>query len=253
MANLQQVTPEERDRRLQVIATPDKGTVGVASSRSMNWHYEILSPQTKKALDFLSEEAWLAESKWYLAGGTALALQAGTRKSFDLDFFTSESEFDGETLLANFLMTPDWRTEWVKKNTIYGELFGSKISFLANPLFLPGRAPIRHGAVSVLAAFDIAVMKIIAISQRGRKRDFYDLYWCARNLEGLKDLILHLPAQYPSVAHNYHHILKSLVYFQDADSDPDPMIYFQASWEGIRSFFQREMPQIARTLIIQDG
>ena len=92
MANLQQIPPEERDRRLQVIATPDKGTVGVAFSRSMNWHYEKLPPQTKKALDFLSAEAWLAESEWYLAGGTALALQAGTRKSDDLGFFISESE-----------------------------------------------------------------------------------------------------------------------------------------------------------------
>lgn len=253
MANLQQVTPEERDHRLQVIATPDKGIVGVTSSKLMSWHYEILPPQTKKALDFLSTEAWLAESKWYLAGETALALQAGTRKSHDLDFFTTESEFNGQMLLTNFLKTPDWKTEWVKKNTIYGELFGSKISFVSNLLFLPGRELIRHGAVSVLSAIDIAVMKIIAISQRGRKRDFYDLYWCARNLEGLKDLILRLPAQYPSVAHNYHHILKSLVYFQDADSDPDPVIYFRASWKGIRSFFQKEIPQIARKLVTQDG
>jgi len=44
-----------------------------------------------------------------------------------------------------------------------------------------------------------------------------------------------------------------MVYFQDADSDPDPVIYYQASWEEIRSFFQKEMPRIARKLIIQDG
>lgn len=219
----------------------------------MNWHYEILPPQTKKALDFLSAEAWLEESNWYLADGTALALQAGTRKSYDLDFFTPESEFNGNLLLANFLRTTDWKTELVEKNTIYGELFGSKISFLSNPLFLPGWELARHGAVSVLSPVDIAVMKIIAVSQRGRKRDFYDLYWCARNLETLKDLILRLPAQYPSVAHNYHHILKSLVYFQDADSDPDPVICFQASWKEIRSFFQKEIPQIAKKLVMQEG
>ena len=182
-----------------------------------------------------------------------MALQAGTRKSYDLDFFTPESEFNGNLLLANFLRTTDWKTELVEKNTIYGELFGSKISFLSNPLFLPGWELARHGAVSVLSPVDIAVMKIIAVSQRGRKRDFYDLYWCARNLETLKDLILRLPAQYPSVAHNYHHILKSLVYFQDADSDPDPVICFQASWKEIRSFFQKEIPQIAKKLVMQEG
>jgi hypothetical protein len=97
------------------------------------------------------------------------------------------------------------------------------------------------------------VTKVIAISQRGRKRDFYDLYWCARNLGTLKDLILRLPVQYPSVAHNYHHILKSLVYFQDADSDPDPVICFQASWQEIRRFFQKEIPRITEKLVMQEG
>jgi hypothetical protein len=75
----------------------------------MNWYYETLPPQTKKALDLLSAEVWLEESNWYLAGGTALALQAGTRKSYDLDFFTTESEFNGNLLLANFLRTTDWK------------------------------------------------------------------------------------------------------------------------------------------------
>ena len=59
-----------------------------APAKQINWHYETLPSQTKKALDFLSGEKWMKKSKWYLAGGTALALQVGHRKSFDLDFFT---------------------------------------------------------------------------------------------------------------------------------------------------------------------
>ena len=73
-----------------------------STSQQINWHYETLSSQTKKALDFLSGEKWLKESEWYLAGGTALALQAGNRKSFDLDFFTAEKDFD-EILKKNDL------------------------------------------------------------------------------------------------------------------------------------------------------
>ena len=61
------------------------------SSQELNWHYETLPRKTKKALDFLSGEKWLKESKWYLAGGTALALQVGNRKSLDLDFFTEKN------------------------------------------------------------------------------------------------------------------------------------------------------------------
>lgn len=64
------------------------------TTQQINRHYETLPSQTKRALDFLSGEKWLKESRWYLAGGTALALQAGHRKSFDLDFFTEEKNFD---------------------------------------------------------------------------------------------------------------------------------------------------------------
>jgi len=55
-----------------------------ASEKLLN--FGILPPQTKKAFDFLSSQNWLNDSGWYLAGGTALALQADHRKSFDLDF-----------------------------------------------------------------------------------------------------------------------------------------------------------------------
>jgi len=93
---------------------------------------------------------------------------------------------------------------------------------------------------------DVAVMKIIAISQRGRKRDFFDLYWCVKNLGPLIDTLKKLKKQYPSVAHDYHHILKSLVYFADAESDPNPEIYFKADWKEVKNFFRKEVPKVAR-------
>mgnify|MGYP001618787214 CR=1 FL=1 len=57
------------------------------SSTEIVLHFETLPRATKKALDFLASQKWLKESSWYLAGGTALALQAGQRRSVDLDFF----------------------------------------------------------------------------------------------------------------------------------------------------------------------
>lgn len=213
------------------------------------WHYDILPRKTKKALDFLSSEKWLGKSKWYLAGGTALALQAGNRKSLDLDFFTEKADFGNKDLLKHFRDNNDWQVQINRKNTIYGELFGAKVSFISYPFFIPKQEFIRHGTIRALQPLDIAVMKIIAISQRGRKRDFFDLYWCAKNIEPLENIIRKLPAQYPSVAHNYHHILKALVYFEDAESDPEPEIYFDANWKKVKSFFRKEIPIIANKVI----
>ena len=107
------------------------------TSQRLSWHYETLPGQTKTALDFLSGEKWLKASKWYLAGGTALALQAGHRKSFDLDFFTEDKSFDVKELLARFVDNQNWQTDVEDTNTIYGRLFKSKISFIAYPFFVP--------------------------------------------------------------------------------------------------------------------
>ncbi len=101
----------------------------------------------------------------------------------------------------------------------------------------------------MLDSYDIAVMKIIAISQRSRKRDFIDLYWLCKNQEPVSDILQRLPEQYPTVAHDYHHIIKSLTYFADAEGEPMPKCFFKASWPEIKRFFAREATQAARKLL----
>jgi len=218
-----------------------------ASDKLLN--FGILPPQTKIAFDFLSSQNWLKDNGWYLAGGTALAMQANHRKSYDLDFFTVEKKFESKKVLEKFFNNDNWKTIFDEENTIYGELFGAKVSFIAYPFFIPDTELIKYGAINILSARDIAAMKIIAISQRGRKRDFFDLYWCAQNVEPLEKTIERLKKQYPSVAHDYHHILKSLAYFEDAENDPEPQINFQADWNGVKRYFKKETPRIMKNLM----
>lgn len=221
----------------------------ITNSNNVTFHTETLPKQTKKALDFLSTQTWFLQSNWYLAGGTALALMMGNRKSLDLDFFTTVANFEPAEVLDYFTENKDWETEINKKNTIYAKLFNAKVSFIAYPFFIPKNNYVKYGSINVLQPTDVAVMKIIAISQRGKKRDFFDLYWCAINLEPLENTIRKLPEQYPSVAHDYHHILKSLVYFDDAESDPEPEIFFKADWQKVKSFFTSEIPIITRKVM----
>ena len=215
----------------------------------ITWRFDSIPDATKKALDYLSSQPWLENGDWYLAGGTALSLRAGHRVSVDLDFFTKQSSFDTTDVLNELPRTAEWKTTMERKNTIYGELFGAKISFIAYPFFLPLHEPILYGSIKVLQPDDIAVMKIIAIAQRGKKRDFFDLYWCAKNVEPLGKIIIRLKKQYPSVAHDYHHILKSLTYFEDAESDPTPSLNFKASWSEVKAFFKREIPRITKRVL----
>lgn len=220
-----------------------------ASEKQIGLYFGILSRQTKKALTFLSAQDWLRDSSWYLAGGTALALQANHRRSVDLDFFSQKKDFDNNDLLREFSGTREWNITVNRKNTIYGELFGAKVSFIAYPFFIPRQKPKLYGSVRILSPRDIATMKVVAISQRGRKRDFFDLYWCAKNIESLESIIKRLKEQYPSVVQDYHHILKSMIFFEDAENDPEPEICFDASWKKVKNFFTKEIPIIAERIM----
>lgn len=215
---------------------------------TLAWHLEVLPPATKKALEFFARQKWLQSSAWYLAGGTALALQVGHRQSLDLDFFIPEKTFLPADLLKNF-SEGEFHADIVREGTVYGKVMGAKVSFIAYPFFTAREESLWYGAVRVVPSADVAVMKIIAISQRGRKRDFFDLYWYCINREPLLDIVSRVSGQYPTVNHNYHHIIKSLMYFVDAEEDPMPQIFFDATWRGVKQYFQKEVPRITREIL----
>lgn len=218
-------------------------------THNLTWRQDVLPPSAKDALLYLAGLPWLENSGWYLAGGTALALQAGHRESVDLDFFTQES-FEDVTPLRRLLSgDPEFVADREAPGTLYGRLLGAKVSFISYPFFIPREPFLPYGCVQVLHERDIAVMKVIAISQRGKKRDFVDLYWYVTNRESLLDVCQRLPSQYPSVSHNYQHIIKALMYFSDAEDDPMPALFLDIDWEKIKAHFQSETPKTAKTLL----
>lgn len=210
--------------------------------------FGILPRATTKAFLRCSEINLFPRSGWYLAGGTALALQAGHRRSVDLDFFTKEKSFNEKKTEEIMNEHGDWVTNSISEGTLYGEFLGAKTSFITYPFFTPNEPMLKYGTISILAPLDIAAMKIIAISQCGKKRDFFDLYWICQNINPLNNIIARVAKQY-SVSQNTIHILKSLVYFEDAESDPEPEINFDANWKKVKNFFIKEIPTIADKLI----
>lgn len=222
----------------------------ITSVSSEELRLDVLPSKIRKAFVACGSFSFLACSNWYLAGGTALALQAGHRKSIDLDFFTPKGAFQGIRLERDLLNTGNWRTTFQERGTLFGEFMGAKMSFIAYPFFQPTLSRLRYGNICILKPHDIAAMKIIAISQRGRKRDFIDLYWHMVHKEPVKEIIQRAIHQYPGQEHNLPHILKSLVYFEDADHDPTPELLFKAEWQTIKAYFRREIPKIAKELLL---
>ena len=210
--------------------------------------FDALPKDAVLALKKCSEIDFFSQGNWYLAGGTALALQSGHRRSYDLDFFTENKFFDEKKSEEILSGKGEWVTNAMSKGTIFGTIFKTKISLISYPAFKPAEKMYNLGTVCLLTPPDIAVMKIIAISQRGKKRYFFDLYWICQNVESLYESILKVNKQY-LINQNFTHILKSLVYFEDAETDPDPEIYFKASWKEVKKFFTKEITIIAKKII----
>ncbi len=211
-------------------------------------HLDIMPRATKKAFLRCVELPWLQDSSWYLAGGTALALQVGHRVSVDLDFFTEEKDFSVEEMERLLMSSGEWTTTLIERGTLYGIFEGAKMSFIAYPFFHPSENRLRCGAVTLVSPEDIAAMKIVAVSQRGKKRDFIDLYWLAQNRISLEDAIRLSVERYPDQHHNLPHFLKSLVYFVDAEEDPMPNVFFSVDWKTVKVFFEKEIPLLAEKM-----
>ncbi|MEK7161153.1 MAG: nucleotidyl transferase AbiEii/AbiGii toxin family protein, partial [Patescibacteria group bacterium] len=80
---------------------------------------------------------------------------------------------------------------------------------------------------------DIAAMKIDAVSSRGSKKDFVDLYFLLEKYS-LPELIDFFEKKYSNIKFNKLHILKSLTYFEDAEKEPMPEMLKQANWDSIK-------------------
>lgn len=133
---------------------------------------ETLFGNTKKALVILGKSHLMDNA--YLAGGTACALRIGHRISVDLDFFTMK-EFDAKELIRSLRKIGKFEVDKQSWGTILGALEGIKFSIFTYkyPVLFPYKSIFD---VNVLDLRDIAAMKIDAISTRGIRRDFVDLY-----------------------------------------------------------------------------
>lgn len=112
---------------------------------------------------------------YYLAGGTALALQLGHRKSIDLDFFSDT--LIPRTLLAT--LEEEFGTKAtviVQKSTeLTLRMNGVKMTFLHFP-FPCIESKIETDIVPLATVRDIASMKAYALGRRQSLKDYGDLF-----------------------------------------------------------------------------
>lgn len=201
----------------------------------------------KKRIGLLKKLGFIEKYGFYLAGGTALALQIGHRDSLDFDFYT-EKKFDSQKLREEF----DKRFEKVQEihiaeGTLGLDVDGIGVSYFKYPY--PLIRPLEKiESIYLASKEDIAAMKIIAISQRGKRRDFIDIYFLITEF-GLKKIIEFIKEKYPMF--NIYVGLQGLVYFKDADEDPEKgrfRLLKEVEWERVKDYILKETNKIKNLL-----
>jgi predicted nucleotidyltransferase component of viral defense system len=189
--------------------------------------------EIKETLENLSKSG--ITEKFYLAGGTALALKYSHRESKDLDFFSFPGE---ETSMENLthLLPQEAKIINLKEHTLQFSYNNLPVSLFQYNYSLLRKPEIFEETRTYIASDeDIACMKAIAIIQRGLKKDFFDLWFLIKRHNWSISKIGELCQKKFGHIYNHSLFIKALVYFEDAESSeiPDIDLY----WKEIKKFF----------------
>lgn len=209
-------------------------------------HKECLSKKGWKVLYTLKDI--LIRYHLILAGGTALALHIGHRISGDLDFFT-DVEFNVESIISEIRKAGcAFSVISEGKDYVTVDVDGIKVSVFKYDYPFLDRIFIYRG-VGIAGVLDIASMKVIALSQRGTKRDFVDLYFILKDIPFHK-VAEHTVRRFGRERVNPVHIGKSQVFFSDAESNPEPEYIKgkEVSWIRVKDFFRDHVKQFVLDL-----
>lgn len=167
-----------------------------------------------------------------LVGGTALSLLYGHRKSIDLDLFTDQP-FDRKWLIETVEdhlgnITPLYESN---SKAVYQCIIQNvKVDFVSvrdkfkNPIQVINQIPFAH-------INDLIALKLNAVKGRGVKKDFWDV---AKLLQfySLTDLFQFYHDRYEY--DDTFAVIRSLVYFVDADGDADPETLDKITWPEVK-------------------
>jgi hypothetical protein len=209
----------------------------------MNLHQEVLPAEQVTVLRQLGPVAQTLG--FYLGGGTAVAIHLGHRQSLDLDWFT------GRTILDPLELAKDVQDSGVPlrvasahRGTLHGDVRGVRVSFLESryPLVRPTIMWSEFGC-AIAAREDLAAMKLLAVAQRGTKKDFLDVHALCRHGIPLDHMLQWYREKFS--VDDIARVVYSLCYFDDAEPAPLPTMLVPCSWDDVKQSLRQWVKAIA--------
>lgn len=213
----------------------------------VKFYEAAITSSCQEALSFLAGHSFL--NGFYLAGGTALALQIGHRLSTDLDWFSYEQTLlasEREAIARTLGASGQFQIVSEQDGMLYLKLLGTDVSFIfqQHPLL---RETVHYNGVQLASPIDIGLMKLAAINSRGARRDFVDIY-CLRHIISLEELLALAPQKYANRPDFLSIATRALTYFEDAEQQPMPQMYVDVLWESVKAYCRVAARNLARSL-----
>ncbi len=200
--------------------------------RRLKLHPGILGPSQRRVLERLGPVA--ATLNFYLAGGTAVALHLGHRRSDDLDWMTAERLPDPLGLAARLRSrSVPVEVREVADGTLHATVSRVRVSFLEYRYgLLRPLAEWEEARAPVASLEDLAAMKLAAVAQRGSRKDFVDIYAIGRERIPLPRMLALYKEKYS--VRDAGHVLYGLAYFADADRERMPRMVWRVGWQEVK-------------------
>lgn len=190
--------------------------------------FQTIEPATLELLKVFMQTA--AFSHLRLVGGTALALQIGHRSSIDIDLF---GKYDLDDIETDNIMSAFEHVQLIKKTAnirIYS-VNNIKVDIVNYPYTWLDEV-LTYKDIRLASKKDIAAMKLSAITGRGTKKDFIDLFFLLKEFS-LNEMLSFYKLKYPQGSEFL--VLKSLSYFDDADQEESPRMLEIIDWDEIKT------------------
>jgi hypothetical protein len=204
-------------------------------------YLETIAPSTLELLINLQSLYSLQGTR--LVGGTSLALQYGHRISVDLDLFAHDFASDFISIVAE-IKNKGYRIELRKQspNMLISMIENIKVDIVNYPYPWIDKEKCE-GNIILATDKDIAAMKLSTITNRGTKKDFIDLYFLLKNYS-LEQMLSFYSEKYNDGSSFM--VLKSLTYFDDAETDASPNIFAKnLKWSNIKKTIANEVKLLA--------
>lgn len=233
---------------------------------------DLIPSATRAVIAKLAQDT--AFSGYCLIGGTALALQAGHRRSLDVDLACFADALDKNNLFRTMrdlgaeLITPQSAISAARINGFdllarvqdY-VLDGVKVQCFADltgQRYTSGIRPVEGWTFGIMDTENLFVMKSALLLKRAKSRDYFDLMWFCQHGKTLEDIINAAQAadDAPDTPTLVEHKLLGLIPLDVDDEGLDP-VEVSVSVADIYRFFEAQVQarevEVARRILEQEG